>query len=414
MGPAFARSGYTGASQYTPMIWSGDPAASFEDSDGLPSMVRGGVNMGISGVPHWGGDIGGFHCPVDGFRAADAELVTRWVEQGSMSSNMQDQDACSGALDTGPKASIWNSVDVQRAWFEYGRLHTRLFPYLYTLAHQAHASGAPVMRHLFLEHPDHAELAGADDTYYLGPALFVAPVVQRGARTRRVVFPPGRFLDWHDASLHDGGSTATIDAPLDRLPLFLRDGYLVPLLDPTIDTLADESNVDVVGPADVAAVYDVVGFLSARAAPAVFTLWDGTRLQATWQGAFVPPASLALATSAMGLAREVRERRTLRQSATLRPCACSPFLPRPCSAAPQPRSPPTRATRRTRRATARTRPTQATSQPAPRLRPCRRTTATLSHPLCPGVARGGRPRARRTTLSAASSPRRWRARSVAP
>jgi len=298
---AFPRSGYTGAWQYTPMVWSGDPAASFEDSDGLPSMVRGGVNMGVSGVPHWGGDIGGFHCLVNGHVAADGELITRWIQQGSMSSNMQDQDACSGALDPGEKASIWSSTDAQRAWFTYARLHTRLFPYLYTLAHQAHATGAPTMRHVFLEHPDVGALAGVDDEYYFGPALLVAPVVTRGARVRDVTFPPGRFLDWLDERIYEGGRRVSVPAPLDKLPLFLRDGYLVPMLDPTIDTLADGVHPTVVGPAEVADVYDVVGLLSTRAGRAQFTLWDASMFSVQRTGPFAPPA-FAQATNASELA----------------------------------------------------------------------------------------------------------------
>jgi hypothetical protein len=211
-----------------------------------------------------------------------------------MSSNMQDQNACSGALDTGVKASIWNSVDAQHAWSEYGRLHTRLFPYLYSLAHEAHATGAPTMRHLFLEHADDPQLASVDDEYYFGPALLVAPVVHRDARSRDVRFPPGRFFDWRDGRLYEGGQTVTIDAPLDKLPLFLRDGYLVPLLDPTIDTLDDtETSPDVIGPGDVADAFDVVGLLSHAAGatggavnPATLHRWDRSNLAAHWRGSF--------------------------------------------------------------------------------------------------------------------------------
>jgi alpha-glucosidase len=286
----FVRAGYTGASQYSPMVWGGDPAASFEDSDGLPSMVRAGVNIGISGVPNWGGDINGFHCIIDGYAAATEELLVRWIQQGAMGANMQDQDACVGAMDTGRKANIFDDPAAQVAWRTYARLHTRLFPYLYTLANQAHATGAPLMRHVFLEHPDRTDLAGVDDAYYLGPALFVAPVVERGAVTKTVDLPAGHYLDWTDEVLVEGGAAVTLVAPLAKLPLLLRDGYLVPLLDPAIDTLAAETNVDVVGPADVDEVYDVVGLVSTDVGSAGFTLWDGGALHAAWTGAFAAPA----------------------------------------------------------------------------------------------------------------------------
>ncbi|HTM19716.1 MAG TPA: TIM-barrel domain-containing protein, partial [Kofleriaceae bacterium] len=255
---AFMRSGYTGSSAYVPMAWSGDPAASFESPDGLPSVVRAAINLGVSGVPNWASDIGGFHCQQDGYQAADGELLARWIEAGSMTTGMQDQDACVGS-DSSLKASIWSSADAQAAWARYARLHTRLFPYLHALAEEASRSGAPLVRHVFLEHPDRADLAGVDDAYYLGPALLVAPVITRGATTRDVDLPAGSYLDWDAQTLIDGGGPVTVAAPLDTLPLLLRAGYLVPLLDPTIDTLFDGAVPGVVGPSAVADVYDVTG-----------------------------------------------------------------------------------------------------------------------------------------------------------
>jgi alpha-D-xyloside xylohydrolase len=293
----FVRSGFTGASQYAPHVWSGDPAASFESSDGLPSMVRAGINAGISGIPNWGGDIGGFHCLADGYAATDEELLVRWIQQGSMTPNMQDQDACAAALDSGRKANIFDDPLAQDAWRTYARLHTRLFPYLLALSQDAHDHGAPIIRHLFLEHPDQPELAAVDDAYYFGPALLVAPVVERGATTKTVELPNGTYLDWSEETIVEGGAAVTLDAPLEKLPILLRDGYIVPLLDPTIDTLAEESNPEVVGRSDVIHVYDAVGLMSTSTGAASFTLWNGTNLGATWSGGFGPPSGFTEAGS---------------------------------------------------------------------------------------------------------------------
>lgn len=287
---AFMRSGYTGASAYVPFVWSGDPAASFEDSDGLPSMVRAGVNVGISGAPHWGGDINGFHCVADGYALTDEELLVRWIQQGAMSSNMQDQDACVAAQDEGRKANIFDDLLAQDAWRRYARLHTRLFPYLYALAAEATATGAPVMRHPFLEHPDRAELADVDDAYYFGPALLVAPVVERGATSKSVLLPPGDFLFWDEERVVSGPDTVVLDAPLERLPILLRDGFLVPMLDPSIDTLAAENHPEVVGLDDVAEVYDVVGFVTLQTGTAEWASRDGAQTRAVWTGGFAAPA----------------------------------------------------------------------------------------------------------------------------
>jgi alpha-glucosidase (family GH31 glycosyl hydrolase) len=280
----FARSGYTGASQYSPLVWTGDPAASFEDADGLPSVVRAGINLGIAGVPNTGSDIDGYHCVADGFAATDEELLVRWIQQGALTPNMQDQDACAFATDEGRKANIFDDPLAQEAWRTYARLHTRLFPYLYTLGVEAHATGAPLMRHAFLEHPEDLALADVDDAYYLGPALYVAPVLERGATTKITRLPPGRFLDLDAQTEIIGGAEVTIEAPLEKLPLLLVDGGLVPLLDPGIDTLSEEDDEDIVGPDDVAEVYDVWGFLTPDTGVARMELWDGSILDVTWDG----------------------------------------------------------------------------------------------------------------------------------
>ena len=120
--------------------------------------------------------------------------------------------------------------------------------------------------------------------------MLVAPVSERAAVGRDLALPDGRYLDWDDHTILHGGTTVTLDAPPAKLPLLLRDGGLIPLLDPTIDTLAEETNAEVVGPGDVDAVFDVVGFLSAATGSAAFELSDGAELAATLAGAFAPPA----------------------------------------------------------------------------------------------------------------------------
>jgi len=154
---------------------------------------------------------------------------------------------------------------------------------------------------VFLEHPDRPDLADVDDAYYLGPALYVAPVVVRGDTEKIVSLPDGLYLDWYEQQLVTGGDVVTLDAPLQKLPLLLRDGYLVPMLDPTIDTLSEESNVDVVGPDDVSDVYDVVGLVS-DGATATFTLYDGDRFGAERDGAFGLPLGFSSTADELALA----------------------------------------------------------------------------------------------------------------
>jgi alpha-D-xyloside xylohydrolase len=131
-----------------------------------------------------------------------------------------------------------SSVDLYRT---YARLHLRLFPYEWTLANAHAAGGRPILRPLGLAYPEMG--THPDDAYLFGDDLLVAPVVTRGARSRDVELPPGAWIDWWDGTSYAG--RATIAAPLDKLPLVIREGALVPLLRPTIDTLAPASDPDV-------------------------------------------------------------------------------------------------------------------------------------------------------------------------
>ncbi len=277
----FSRSGYTGAQQYAPMTWSGDPDASFGQAEGLPAQVRATITLSMSGVAHVGSDIGGFKCQHNTADTANGELLARWIEAGSMSSDMHDEDACSGG---GTKATIWSSPDAQTAWRTYAKLHTRLGPYMSALAAHAHVTGTPLVMSPWLLHPERRDLATVDDAFYFGPGLYVVPVVTRGALYVNANLPPGEFVDLRDGTLYDGGTTATLPAPLTELPLLLVDGALIPMLDPTIDTLAPEASPTVIGPNDVADVYDVVGALSRATGVATFTLADGGTLTARYDG----------------------------------------------------------------------------------------------------------------------------------
>lgn len=301
---AFMRSGYTGSSAYVPMVWAGDPAASFEEADGLPSVLRGGLNLSVSGAPFWGSDIGGYHCVADGARAADEELLVRWIQLAALTPNMQDQDACVGA-NRRAKATIWNSSEAMRAWRKYARLHTRLQPYLVAWGQRAHSRGEALMRPLFFEHPAQPELIDVDDAYYLGPALLVAPVVRRGERVKRVLLPDDDYLDLERHVVVRGGAHE-LAAPLEQLPLFLRAGQIVPLLDESIDTLVAEDHPSIVGPLDVADVYDAQLLLTPRRHVAQLTLWPFA-VTGRADGAAVSEGAVFTARSDPGLLVRVLE-----------------------------------------------------------------------------------------------------------
>ena len=270
----FARSGYTGTQAFIPVHWSGDPSASFDDAKGLPAQVRAGVNAGMSGIPFWGSDIGGYTCLSD--PPGNKEVYLRWVEFGALSSDMHHENACSGTTSQ-KKWELWDDDETIQVYGDYARLHTRLFPYLYSAAKAAVDTGIPVMRHPFLAHPTEARAYGVDLEYYFGPSLYVAPVVRRGQTTRTFWMPPGTWVDWWTLAQVTGGADVQRDAPLSVLPLYLRSGGIVPMLDPTVETLAPATEPTVVTMEKMNDVLDVRAAIDPRTATAAITLVDGTQ-----------------------------------------------------------------------------------------------------------------------------------------
>ncbi len=272
----YARSGWAGTQAVTPVVWSGDPSSSFDDAKGLPAQVRAGINAGLSGIPYWGSDISGYTCLHE---VADKELYLRWAEFGALSPDMHDENACAQAPEgSPPKWTLWSDEETTRVYGQYARLHTRLFPYLYAAAKEAAETGTPIMRHPVLLHPESEEAAGVSLEYYFGPALYVAPVVRRAARTRDLWLPPGKWADFASLAPLEGGARVTVDAPLDALPLFLRSGGVVAMLEPSIETLAPEASDAVVGLDDVLDVLDVRAAIDLDARTGHAELVDGTVL----------------------------------------------------------------------------------------------------------------------------------------
>ncbi|MDB4941363.1 MAG: Alpha-xylosidase [Labilithrix sp.] len=274
----FVRSGYSGTQQYVPAVWGGDAEATFDETQGLPSVLRGGVNLGMSGVPYWGSDVSGYKCLTDYPR--DKEVYLRWAEFGAVSPIMMEQNACSNPIgDKREKWKLWNDQETIDVYGAMARLHTRLAPYFEVLAREANRSGAPIMRHPFLVHPREPEAWAADSSFYLGPSLYASPVVRRGVTVKDTWLPPGTWVDIADLAVYRGGAHAQIPAPLGKLPLLLADGGIVPLLDPSIDTLAPATDASVISPERVADRLDVLVALT-PGKEAHLVLADGTELTA--------------------------------------------------------------------------------------------------------------------------------------
>ena len=210
-GVVWARAATAGSQRY-PLYWSGDPAADF---DSLACTIRGGLSIGLSGIPFWSNDIGAYRgkpCP---------RLYVRWAQFGLFCSHSRMHG------DSPREPWIFGQAEtaiVRR----YVKLRYQLFPYLYSTAHEATHTGKPVMRPLALEFQDDPGGYREDLEYMLGPWLLVAPVYD-ASNQRRVYLPPGEWFDYWTKTRHKGPAHLLVNAPLDTLPLFVRAGAVIPM-----------------------------------------------------------------------------------------------------------------------------------------------------------------------------------------
>jgi alpha-glucosidase len=213
------RSGFAGIQRWAAM-WTGDTMSRWSHLRLSMPML---LNLSLSGVAFCGADIGGFAGP------CTPELFARWMQIGALYPLARTH-----SMWLKPRQEPWRfGARVEAIARDALRLRMRLLPYLYGLFHEAAETGAPIWRPLFFEFPDDPESAAIDDQVLIGPALLAAPVLERGAREREVYLPPGAWIAWHDDARFVGPRRVRVPAPLERLPLFVRAGAVVPTRSPT-------------------------------------------------------------------------------------------------------------------------------------------------------------------------------------
>jgi alpha-D-xyloside xylohydrolase len=220
------RSAWAGAQRFGPVVWSGDVESTF---DSLQAQVRAGLNMGLSGIPWWTTDIGGFHggdIRTDYFR----ELIVRWFQYAVFCPVLRmhgHREPFSGPLPaSGAGNELWSFGEevygILRRWL---LLRGRMRPYIVRQLRSASYRGLPPMRPLFIDFPQDAECESIEDQFMFGPDILVAPVLLQGARERALYLPDGtKWIDAQSGRVHAGGMRLTAAAPLDVIPVFLRAG----------------------------------------------------------------------------------------------------------------------------------------------------------------------------------------------
>lgn len=208
------RSSFAGTQRYAAQ-WTGDVLSSWSSlRQSVPMML----GLGLSGMSFTGTDIGGF------FGNCSPELYARWAQIGALAPFCRTHTA----LHTRRQEPWSFGPEVEAIARAALKLRYRLLPYLYTCFWEASRTGMPVWRPLCAEFPGDERLFDVDDEVMVGPALLAAPVLEQGATRRRVVLPAGRWYAWDTGVALDGGGVVDVDAPLDRMPLFVRGGAAVP------------------------------------------------------------------------------------------------------------------------------------------------------------------------------------------
>jgi alpha-glucosidase len=210
----FSRSGWAGVQRYA-WVWTADASSSWES---LQQSISSILGLSLSGVPFAGTDIGGFSGD------PSAELFLRWFQMAIFHPFVRTHSSL-----TTPRREPWCFGEpVVRIVRDFLRLRKRLMPYIYSLAWESSQDGQPLVRPLFWHAPDDHDLWNIDDCFLLGEALLVAPMLEEGAVRRSVRLPAGAWYDFWSDELLQGPGEIERQADLERIPLLIRAGSLLP------------------------------------------------------------------------------------------------------------------------------------------------------------------------------------------
>lgn len=233
------RNGYAGIARYGGWIWSGDVSSTWKT---LAAQVPVGLNSSLSLSPFWGTDIGGFFPSRD--QEYTGELYARWFQFAAFCPLFRSHGRTwhlhlpwgwntgeTGPVESkpAPDAEELHNAAVEPVCQKYLDLRYQLMPYTYTLVREAHDTGLPLMRALWLQYPGDLQAVKLGDEYLWGRDLLIAPVTEKAAKSRRVYLPAGDWYDWWTNQKISGNRW--VDRPVDlaTMPVYVRAGAIVPL-----------------------------------------------------------------------------------------------------------------------------------------------------------------------------------------
>ncbi len=238
---ALHRNGYAGMQRYGAFLWSGDVHSTWET---LRTHVPIAINTGLSGIPYWGTDIGGFIPTKD----LTGELYVRWFQFGAFNPLFRahgrtwklrlpwgwntgelgpNEIKAEGEV-ANPGPDEMHNAQVEPICRKYLELRYRLMPYLYSTVRECCRTGLPVIRALWLHYHNDPQAALRSDEYLWGRDILVAPVVEKGATSRKVYLPAGAWHDFWTGEKHDGGREISRTVDLGTVPLYVRAGAIIP------------------------------------------------------------------------------------------------------------------------------------------------------------------------------------------
>ena len=224
-GMTFSRAGTSGV-QTTGAIWAGDQASSFS---AFRDALSAGLSAGVSGIPFWGWDLAGFTGEFP-----TAELYKRSTMMAAFSPIMQFHSEKSNPTPS-EERSPWNvqertGDDTIVSHFSY-YVNTRMniLPYIYSEAQQCTDDGTPLMRAMFIDFPEDTNTYSLDEQYMFGRSILVAPIVNEGQTVKEVYLPDGEWIDFFHNALTAGGGTKSYYCSTDSIPVYIRNGSIIPM-----------------------------------------------------------------------------------------------------------------------------------------------------------------------------------------